>query len=144
MQLQTESRGRRRRTPYALLAVAVAVLTAAVLTQATGARAADHDPGGGHSETPIDIAPAPLLVPDPPPKTIVRISGDAADGFGIHYFDGTADFPPTNSEALAECGEYDTQVERVRCRTKVRTWYYGLADQKATIHYYKAVVAAAS
>lgn len=140
MELQTK----RRRASYALLAVVVAVLAAVVLTQAPGARAADHDPSGGQSTTPIHIVPAPVLVADPPPKTIVRISGDAANGFGIHYFDGTADFPPTNSEALAECGEYDTQVERVRCRTKVRTRYYGLADQKATIHYYRAVVAAAS
>lgn len=140
MQIKTKG----RRTPYVLLAVVAAALAAVVLTQAPGARADDHDGGGGHSSTPIDIAPAPVLVADPPPKTIVRVSGDAADGFGIHYFDGTADFPPTNSEALAECGEYDTQVERVRCRTKVRTWYYGLADQKATIHYYRVLLKAAA
>jgi hypothetical protein len=77
---------------------------------------------------------------DPHPKTIVRITGDAANGFGIHYFDGTADFPPTDSEARAECGEYDTRVERVRCRTQVRTWYYALGDTQKSIRYYKALL----
>ncbi len=81
--------------------------------------------------------------PQPHPKTIVKVTGDAANGFGIHYFDGTADFPPTDSEARAECSEYDTRVERVRCRTQVRTWYYALADTQATIRYYKALLRAA-
>jgi hypothetical protein len=70
---------------------------------------------------------------DPHPKTIVRITGDAANGFGIHYFDGTADFPPTDSEARAECSEYDTRVARVRCRTEVRTWYRDLGGLRQAL-----------
>ncbi len=62
----------------------------------------------------------------PPDDTIVDIRGDAANGFAIRHYDGSALFPPTDSEARAECSEYDTQVERVRCRTEVRTWYRDL------------------
>lgn len=65
---------------------------------------------------------------EPPPDTIVEVTGDAANGFGVHYYDGTALYPPTDSEAAAECGEYDTRVARVRCRTEVRVWYRDLAD----------------
>lgn len=64
----------------------------------------------------------------PPDDTIVSVTGDAANGFEIQYYDGTALYPPTDSEAMAECSEYDTRVERVRCRTEVRTWYRDLSD----------------
>lgn len=105
----------------------------------TGSAWADGDPARhGQGSTVAEAA-----VADPHPKTIVRVTGDAANGFGIHYFDGTADFPPTGSEARAECSEYDTRVERVRCRTQVRTWYYALADTQASIRYYKALLRAA-
>jgi hypothetical protein len=66
----------------------------------------------------------------PPDDTIVRVTGNAEEGFGIQHYDGSALFPPTDSEARAECGEYDTRVARVRCRTEVRTWYRDLADIK--------------
>ncbi len=62
------------------------------------------------------------------PDTIVRVEGDAASGFGIHRLDGTATFPPTDSEARAECGEYDRLRLRVRCRSEVRTHYRDLAE----------------
>lgn len=64
----------------------------------------------------------------PPGDTIVAVTGDAANGFEITYYDGTGRYPPTDSEARAECGEYDRRVDRVRCRTEVRTWYRDLAD----------------
>jgi hypothetical protein len=64
----------------------------------------------------------------PPGDTIIDVTGDAANGFEIYHYDGTALFPPTDSEARAECSEYDTRVARVRCRTEVRTWYGDLAD----------------
>jgi hypothetical protein len=64
----------------------------------------------------------------PPPDTIVSVTGDAANGFEIEHYDGTWLFPPTDSEARAECAEYDTRVARVRCRVEVRTWYRDLAD----------------
>ena len=66
----------------------------------------------------------------PPGDTIVRVTGNAEEGFGIKYYDGRAVFPPTDSEAKAECGEYDTLRARVRCRAEVRTWYRDLGDIK--------------
>jgi len=66
----------------------------------------------------------------PPGDTIVRVTGNAEEGFGIQRYDGSALFPPTDSEARAECGEYDTLRSRVRCRAEVRTWYRDLADIK--------------
>lgn len=71
----------------------------------------------------------------PAPRTIVEVEGDKANGFGIHYYDGTSIFPPTDSEAYAECGEYDRYVDRVRCRTEVRVWYRDLGDLKRSINY---------
>ncbi len=70
---------------------------------------------------------------EPEPDTIVRVEGDAANGFGIHYYDGTSIYPPTDSEARAECGEYDTRVARVRCRTQVRQWYRDLTHFKVAL-----------
>lgn len=64
----------------------------------------------------------------PPGDTIVEVTGDKANGFEIQHYDGTAQYPPTDSEARAECSEYDTRVDRVRCRTEVRTWYRDLGD----------------
>ena len=73
-------------------------------------------------------AAAVAAVDEPPGDTIVDVTGDAANGFEIEYYDGTGAYPPTDSEARAECSEYDTRVARVRCRTEVRTWYRDLAD----------------
>jgi hypothetical protein len=72
---------------------------------------------------------------EPHPKTIVEVGGDKANGYSIFYYDGTAEFPPTDSEALAECSEYDTRVARVRCRAEVRVWYRDLGDLKRSINY---------
>jgi hypothetical protein len=69
----------------------------------------------------------------PPDDTIVSIIGDRANGFGIEYYDGSAIYPPTGSEARAECGEYDQRRDRVRCRTEVRTWYRDLTDFKVAL-----------
>jgi len=71
----------------------------------------------------------------PPGDTIVEVTGDAANGFEIGHYDGTALFPPTDSEARAECGEYGTRVARVRCRTEVRTWYRDLADLQQALEW---------
>jgi len=116
----------------------VAAVVGVLLFGGVVSSAADADDGRRDP-----VAPA-RYVPDPHPKTIVKVTGDAANGFEIHYFDGSADFPPTDSEAYAECGEYDTKVRRTRCRTQVRTRYYALADMRATIRYYKALLREAS
>ena len=71
----------------------------------------------------------------PPGDTIVHVEGDKANGFGVYYYDGSAIFPPTDSEARAECGEYDTRVARVRCRTEVRVWYRDLADLQQALNH---------
>ncbi|MCW2791744.1 MAG: hypothetical protein JWO76_842 [Nocardioides sp.] len=75
-------------------------------------------------------------VDDPPPgSTVVDVSGDKANGFTIEHYDGTVDYPPTDSEARAECNEYSTRLERVRCRTEVRTWYHDLGVLKFALDY---------
>lgn len=71
----------------------------------------------------------------PPGNTIVEVTGDKANGFEIHRYDGTSLYPPTDSEAKAECNEYDTDVARVRCRTEVRTWHRDLRDLKRALRY---------
>ena len=73
-------------------------------------------------------------------STIVEVEGDAANGFSIHRLDGTTAFPPTDSEAAAECGEYDRRGQRIRCRTQVRQWYRDLASMRATIDYYQGLL----
>ena len=71
----------------------------------------------------------------PPDDTIVDIRGDAANGFEIHHYDGSSLFPPTDSEALAECNEYATRLARVRCRVEVRTWYRDLAATQQALRW---------
>lgn len=71
----------------------------------------------------------------PPPDTIIAVEGNKLDGFGIHYLDGSSIFPPTDSEARAECSEYDERLDRVRCRVEVRTWYRDLGDLKRALRY---------
>lgn len=102
--------------------VAAGLVGLAVLT-AVGVGSALAGPG----------AAAPRWVP--PHDTIVKVTGTAQDGFGIHYYDGTALYPPTDSEARAECLEYDAKLDRVRCRTELRTWYADLADLQVALRW---------
>lgn len=83
----------------------------------------------------VATAAGPGRVAAPAPDTIVAVEGDKANGFGIHYYDGSAIYPPTDSESRAECSEYDTKVARVRCRTEVRVWYRDLADLQQALAY---------
>jgi len=71
----------------------------------------------------------------PPDDTITRITGTEWDGFTIEHYDGSVLYPPTNSESIAECGEYDTRIARVRCRVEVRTWYDALGDTRRALRY---------
>ncbi|MCW2795520.1 hypothetical protein [Nocardioides sp.] len=71
----------------------------------------------------------------PPDDTIVDITGDPSNGFTIEHYDGTSISPPTDSEARAECSEYDTRVARVRCRSEVRVWYRDLGQFEVALDY---------
>ena len=83
-------------------------------------------------------APARATVHDVPAATVVAVEGNARDGFAIHRLDGSSSFPPTRSEARAECLEYDVHVDVVHCRTEVRVWYRDLADLKVALRYAQA------
>ena len=98
------------RTLVAGLAATLAVLAAAMLGSSSQAQA--------HAER--SASP-------PAADTIVRVLGDAADGYAIRHYDGTWEFPSPSSEARAACADDDTRVAQVRCRTEVRTWYRDLA-----------------
>ncbi|TYL49999.1 hypothetical protein FXB39_10020 [Nocardioides sp. BGMRC 2183] len=70
-------------------------------------------------------------------QTIVEVSGNAANGFSIHRLNGTTEYPPTDSEAMAECSEYDKRWRKARCRAEVRQWYADLGELRRTINYYQ-------
>jgi hypothetical protein len=80
-------------------------------------------------------AAAPTAEWVPPDDTIVKVEGNKYDGFGIFYYDGSSLFPPTDSEARAECEEYDSGIEVVRCKTEVRIWYRDLAQLRRALRY---------
>lgn len=71
----------------------------------------------------------------PPGDTITKITGTRSIGFTITHYDGTVLHPPTDSEAIAECGEYDTRLRRVRCKAQVRTRYDALGDTRRALRY---------
>ena len=73
----------------------------------------------------------------PPAGTIVQVDGDPANGFSIKHFDGSWTYPPTDSETTAECNEYDSRIDRVRCRVRARTWFRALAGFRQTTLYYR-------
>lgn len=85
-----------------------------------------------------------LLIPDPatarggwspPPDTVVSVQGTAAEGFAIRHYDGSMLYPPTTSEAIAECGELAGQRDRIRCRTRVRVWHRDLGGLRDTLRW---------
>jgi hypothetical protein len=77
----------------------------------------------------------------PADDTVVEVTGDKLHGFTIERYDGTSLSPPTDSEARAECSEYDTEVARVRCRTEVRVWYRDLGQLKRALNYAQSLQA---
>ncbi|ANH36855.1 hypothetical protein I601_0403 [Nocardioides dokdonensis FR1436] len=96
--------------------------------------------GAGASATVLVVGAAQVsgAAPDtkaPAPDTIVKVTGNADSGFGIAHYDGSTQFPPTTSEAMAECQEYPKKIGRVRCRKETQVWYRDLADLKQAIKY---------
>ena len=87
--------------------------------------------GGAGATSSASSAQRTAAPPDRP--VIIEVTGDAENGFGLTYDDGSSAFPPTDSEARAECSEHDTRIARVRCRVGVRTWYRDLGDLKRSI-----------
>ena len=75
----------------------------------------------------------------PPDETIVQVEGDASNGFGIRHYDGSWHYPPTDSETMAECEEYDRWIRRFRCKVSNRTWFRALAGFKGTTRYYRSL-----
>ncbi|WP_232676383.1 hypothetical protein [Nocardioides sp. R-C-SC26] len=108
------------------LLAALAVLAALVVTVVAGIGAADATDRAPRAGTPSE---RPI---------IVEVTGDAANGFGVHYADGSEIFPPTDSESIAECSEYDRRLDRVRCRVEVRIWYRDLGDLQRSLAYVRA------
>jgi len=106
------------------LLISICLLVVGLLAAATWAPALASDGAAVHEPPSRSSKPV-----------IVSVEGDQANGFGIHYSDGTALYPPTDSEASAECGEYDRWGDRLRCRTEVRTWYRDLGDLKRALAY---------
>lgn len=106
-----------RRTILATLAVTSTVAVGALATSSTATPGEHHD--------------RPRWTPAP--DTIVLVEGDADNGFTIHRHDGTTLSPPTLSETIAECSEYDAAVDVVACEVEVETWFRDLADLQAAI-----------
>lgn len=73
--------------------------------------------------------------PAPPPRTIVKVTGTKDEGFVVRRLDGSVSFPPTWSEAMAECAELSTAIQRARCTTFVRVRYADLLAIKRAIRY---------
>lgn len=86
----------------------------------------------------VPAAAAPSAPASKGRPIIVDVEGDKANGFTLTYADGSSTSPPTDSEAAAECGEYDTQLDRVRCRVEVRTWYRDLGDLQRSLAWVRA------
>lgn len=122
-------RGPRRRLVRlgvgALLGCGLGALTVA------GAHAATSSPSSADGDVPA-------------PSTIVQVLGDKHGGFEIAHYDGSWLYPPTLSESVAECGEYDTALARVRCRVEVRTWYRDLTETQAALDWAHAQAGAPS
>lgn len=73
-------------------------------------------------------------------RTIIDVTGNAANGFALRRLNGRVDHPPTRSEARAECKEYRSKVKRVRCRVGVNRWYADLAVLRDSIDFYQRLL----
>jgi hypothetical protein len=71
----------------------------------------------------------------PRPSTITDVSGDQEHGFSVEHYDGRVAYPPTFSEAKAECEEYRHELSVVRCKTRARVWYRDLGRMQRALEY---------
>lgn len=107
----------------------LAALLLAVLTVGGLAATASADPSTTHTDPYV-----------PPAETIVQVEGDASNGFGIRHYDGSWHYPPTDSETIAECEEYDRWIRRFRCKVSNRAWFRALEGFKHTTRYYRSLL----
>lgn len=81
-------------------------------------------------------AAAWATVDDPPAaSTIVDVSGDRDHGWTIEHYDGTVSYPPTFSEAKAECNEYHREANRKRCAGQLHTRNHFLWEMKRSLNW---------
>lgn len=73
--------------------------------------------------------------PDLSDSPIIAVEGDAGNGFSLHRLDGTSQHPPTRSESLAECGEYDAPIDVAVCEAEVETELAWIAQVQASLHW---------
>ncbi len=76
---------------------------------------------------------AALGTPSAHGRTIVAVEGDAANGFSVYRLDGTSEHPPTRSESLAECQEYDDPTDVAVCAAEVRTELEWIAEVQRSL-----------
>lgn len=79
--------------------------------------------------------PASPRADDLPGETIVAVEGDAAFGFTVRRLDGSTEHPPTLSESVAECHEYDDPTQVAVCVAEVETTFAGLADVQRSLRW---------
>lgn len=75
--------------------------------------------------------------PEPAPDTVVRVTGDAQNGFGILHYDGTSEFTARQGVAIDECNTFPAKIGRARCRVHVKTRYAELAALKQALKWAK-------
>lgn len=113
------------------------VLTFVVVLAATLTLAGGYAVSTSHAD---HVVPPGTDLPagwEPRPRTIVAITGDPANGFSIARFDGSEEHTTTWSETVAECGEYDRVVARVRCRAENRGRYRALRGTISALRYHQ-------
>lgn len=120
----------------ALLAAVPAAALGAVLALGASPSVASPEPAAAARTEARTAAHAEARTEARP--IIVRVEGTAVDGFTLHYADGSTLSPPTDSEAAAECSEYDTRAARLRCQVEVDTWYRDLGDLKRSLAWVRA------
>lgn len=80
-------------------------------------------------------APTTALAATSTPNYLTGITGTSDQGFHLTWADGHETWTPTRTEALTECAEYETRVERAACRATLRTEYRWMGVTKRTLNH---------